>query len=83
MPTLNAYIIDDGWQDTSKETDWSDKVWTINSKFQPDFADCFRSVQNVHSQLGLWLSPGCLFGGQPMVSKMREYGFEALSSACL
>lgn len=76
---LNAYIIDDGWQDTSKEADWSDKVWTINSKFQPDFADCFRSVQNVHSQLGLWLSPGCLFGGQPMVPKMREYGFEALS----
>ena len=76
---LNAYIIDDGWQDTSKEADWSDKVWTINSKFQPDFTDCFHSVQKAHSQLGLWLSPGCLFGGQPMMPRMQEYGFETLS----
>lgn len=76
---LNAYIIDDGWQDTSKEADWSDKVWTINSKFQPDFTDCFHSVQKAHSQLGLWLSPGCLFGGHPMMPRMQEYGFETLS----
>ena len=27
----------------------------------------------------LWLSPGCLFGGQPMMPRMQEYGFETLS----
>lgn len=76
---LSAYIIDDGWEDTGKQADWSEKVWTVNSKFCPDFADCFRTVQDAHSRLGLWLSPASILGGLSMVPRMREYGFEALS----
>ncbi|WP_300694138.1 hypothetical protein [uncultured Bacteroides sp.] len=33
---LNAYIIDDGWEDTGKQADWSEKVWTVSSKFWTD-----------------------------------------------
>lgn len=76
---LNAYIIDDGWQDAGKNADWSKKVWTVNNKFQSDFSHSFHAVKQANSLLGLWLSPGCLFGAQPMVPKMRKYGFEALS----
>lgn len=76
---LNAYIIDDGWEDVSKNADWSDKVWTINDKFQPDFSDCFRAVRQRNSKLGVWLSPGCLFGAQPIIPRMKDFGYKALS----
>lgn len=76
---LDAYIIDDGWQDVSKATDWSQKVWTVNNKFHPNFTKSFQAVQQIKSQLGLWLSPASILGAQSMVPRMKEYGFEALS----
>ncbi|MHC4251158.1 MAG: alpha-galactosidase, partial [Planctomycetota bacterium] len=73
---LRAYVIDDGWQDTS--ADWTDKTWKVNSKFDPDFATSRETVGAARSTLGIWLSPGCLFGASRMVKKYREAGFEAL-----
>lgn len=73
---LSAYVVDDGWQDA--QADWSDKVWKVNGKFDPDFASTLAAVKAAGSKLGLWLSPGCLFGASRQVPKLREKGFEAL-----
>jgi hypothetical protein len=75
-PPLNAYTIDDGWENT--KVDWSDGVWKVNEKFDPDFASSFQAVTNVGSRLGLWLSPGCLFGGNREILRLRAQGFGAL-----
>jgi len=79
-PPLKAYVIDDGWQDVGKNADWSDKVWTVNRKFESDFAYSFKAVRQADSRLGLWLSPGCNFGARPMVPKLKAQGFEALEN---
>lgn len=73
---LRAYVIDDGWQDT--RADWSNQVWKVNAKFDPDFASTLSAVKAADSRLGLWLSPGCLFGANAQVPKLRAEGFEAL-----
>jgi hypothetical protein len=74
---LNAYVIDDGWQDTG--ADWSDKVWKVNTrKFDADFAGTHKLMKEIGSELGLWLSPGCLFGAERAAKKMKEQGFETL-----
>jgi len=73
---LSMYVIDDGWQDTG--ADWSDKVWKVNAKFDPDFASSRDAASKAKSHMGLWLSPGCLFGATSQVKKLRAKGFEAL-----
>ena len=73
---LQACVIDDGWQDAGK--DWSDKVWKVNGKFDPDFASTLDGTRAAETSLGLWLSPGCNFGAQSAVGKMRKSGLEAL-----
>jgi hypothetical protein len=73
---LSMYVIDDGWQDAA--ADWSDKVWKVNGKFDPDFASSRQAVEAAQAKLGLWLSPGCLFGAAGQVRKLRAQGFEAL-----
>lgn len=78
---LDAYVIDDGWEDVSETADWSAKVWTTNKKFKPDFTDCFQAVERANSHLGLWLSPGCFFGARTMLPRMKKYGYETLSYA--
>lgn len=75
-PPLAAYVIDDGWEDT--KADWSDKVWKVNNKFDPQFAPSLATVAAAQSRLGLWVSPGCLFGAHPQVAALRAQGFEAL-----
>ena len=75
---LSMYVIDDGWQDTG--ANWSDKVWKVNGKFDPDFASSRKAVAEAKSKLGLWLSPGCLFGAQSQVPKLRAQGFEGLDN---
>ena len=77
-PPLKAYVIDDGWQNTS--VSWTDTVWKVNAKFDQDFASCFKAVQAAESKLGLWLSPGCNFGARRMVPRFRQEGFEALDN---
>lgn len=73
---LTRYVIDDGWQDTG--ADWSKNMWKTNHKFDPDFSSTRKLLENVDSGLGLWLSPGCLFGASRQIPKLREQGFEAL-----
>ena len=67
---------DDGWQ--NNRGDWSNKVWTVNQKFDNDFHASFGLTKKAKSHLGLWLSPGCNFGGRPAIPKMREAGMGAL-----
>ena len=77
VPPLRAYVIDDGWQDTGK--DWTKGgVWPVNEKFAADFGKSREEVVRAKSALGLWLSPGCVFGGQPAIPKMRAAGWRAL-----
>ncbi|MDR1484089.1 MAG: hypothetical protein LBT09_04615 [Planctomycetaceae bacterium] len=74
---LNAYVIDDGWQDSG--ADWSDKVWKVNTrKFDADFAGTRKLTKELGSELGLWVSPGCLFGAENAARKMKSQGFETL-----
>ena len=75
---LRAYVIDDGWQDVG--ADWSDKVWKVNKKFDSDFSSTLATLRDAQSTLGLWMSPGCLFGANPQVNKLRDQGFEALDT---
>lgn len=75
---LKAYVIDSGWQDKSHKADWTKKTWTVNKKFDPDFKTSLDSTRQADSSLGVWVSPGCLFGVEPMVEKYRKAGFEAL-----
>ena len=78
VPPLNAYVIDDGWQDI--HADWSDEVWKINEKFDMDFSGSFEKMRTVDSNLGLWLSPGLLFGAQPAAKPLGRQGFEILGN---
>ncbi|MCM4162283.1 MULTISPECIES: hypothetical protein [unclassified Arenibacter] len=73
---LSTYVIDDGWQDVN--ADWSQKAWQVNSKFDANFSSSIKSVELAGSKLGLWMSPGCLFGAQTVVQNYKEQGFETL-----
>ncbi|MDA3924453.1 MAG: hypothetical protein PF904_07130 [Kiritimatiellae bacterium] len=77
---LKAYVIDDGWQDTGKGVEWTDKTWKVNAKFDNDFSSSFKATADADSTLGLWLSPGCNLGALPMVPRYREKGFEAMDN---
>ncbi|MCA9265270.1 MAG: hypothetical protein KDA60_15525, partial [Planctomycetales bacterium] len=72
---LSAYVIDSGWMDT---TDWSETVWRVNGKFSPDLRESRDAARNAGSKLGLWISPGCLFGAQSAIGPMRAAGMEAI-----
>lgn len=78
VPSLSAYVIDDGWQD--KGADWSKTgVWPINKgRFSEDFVDSRKALKDIDSNLGLWLSPGCLFGAQAAIPKMKAAGWQSL-----
>ena len=73
---LKCHVIDDGWQATG--ADWSGRVWTVNGKFDPDLASSRADCEAAGSRLGLWLSPGCLFGAHAQVAKLRAAGYEAM-----
>jgi hypothetical protein len=75
---LRAYVIDDGWQDT--RVSWADRVWKVNDKFDADFSSVRKTMTESHSQLGLWLSPGCLFGASRVVGDLRKLGWEAMDN---
>lgn len=75
---LSAYVIDSGWE---RRSDVTETAWPVNSKFDSNFVSTIQAVVEAHSTLGLWLSPGCLFGAKPMVKEYREAGFEALGNS--
>lgn len=73
---LKAYVIDDGWADVS--ADWSDKSWKVNEKFDSNFSTSFSNVKSANSNLGLWMSPGCLFGAQQAAQNYKKQGIETM-----
>ncbi len=75
---LKAYVIDDGWQDSSSSCNWKDKVWPVNDKFDENFVDSHAVTKDANSTVGIWMSPGCNFGAKPAVPHMREMGWGAL-----
>ena len=77
---LKAYVIDDGWQDSKVNSDWSSQVWTVNQKFDSDFKRSFQCMENTKSTLGLWMSPGCNFGARKIVPQLREAGMGGLKN---
>jgi hypothetical protein len=79
VPPLSAYVVDDGWQNSG--ADWSDgNVWPVNTgRFDADFASNRAHLKTLGSHLGLWLSPGCLFGAEGAARKMAEQGYESLA----
>ncbi len=77
VPPLRVYAIDAGWQDMTK--DWTKVgVWPVNEKFSPKFERSQQEVAKANASLGLWVSPGCLFGSQKAIPKMREAGWRSL-----
>ncbi|BDS06296.1 hypothetical protein NT6N_13360 [Oceaniferula spumae] len=77
VPPLSAYVIDDGWQNS--KADWSKTgVWPKNNKFEEDFKSSREAIAKAKSKLGLWVSPGCNFGGQPAIPAMKKAGWKTL-----
>ncbi|WP_294619596.1 hypothetical protein [uncultured Bacteroides sp.] len=77
---LDAYVIDDGWENIDEGVSWADTVWKINKKFTPYFSASREEVRQAGgSKLGIWLSPAVLFGSNKMVARMGAEGLEALS----
>lgn len=77
---LDAYVIDDGWEDVNLPNfDQDGKVWATNKKFSKDFEQSIKELEGLHSHLGLWLSPGSFFGSSRQVQTLRKKGLEALS----
>lgn len=77
VPPLCVYAIDAGWQDMT--LDWTKVgVWPVNDKFDTNFERSLKEVEQAKSKLGLWISPGCLFGSQKAIPKMREAGWRTL-----
>lgn len=77
VPPLRVYAIDAGWQDVA--VDWTKVgVWPVNQKFAPDFGPSRQEVEQAGAALGLWVSPGCLFGSQPAIPKMQAAGWKSL-----
>lgn len=69
LDPLSACVIDDGWQDTA--ADWSVDLWKVNDKFDSKFERSRAAVESAGSTLGLWLSPGCLFGAQGAIGSLK------------
>ncbi|MFC4994600.1 hypothetical protein [Rubritalea tangerina] len=80
VPPLRCYVIDDGWQDSTAQSDWSDKVWKVNQRFDNNFTPSEKAVANAKSTLGLWLSPGCNFNARPIVPSLRAKGMGGLKN---
>lgn len=80
VPPLRAYVIDDGWQ-AARKTDWTKTgVWPQNEKFDKNFTSSRKAIKDAGSELGLWLSPACGFGGTFAIPPMRKAGWRALDT---
>lgn len=51
MPPIDAYVVDDGWNDYKAD------FWKFNKKFPNKLYDISAITNNFGSSLGLWLSP--------------------------
>lgn len=50
-PHLDSYVVDDGWNDYSKD------FWSFNSKFPDELYPFKNLAKGLGSQFGLWLGP--------------------------
>jgi hypothetical protein len=56
---LDAYVVDDGYDD------WNKGFWVFNKEKFPDgFRGLQRKLKEIHSHLGVWLSPAGGYGSQ-------------------
>lgn len=51
VPTLDAYVIDDGWNDYRSD------FWNLNRKFEDGLFDYTRISRSLGSRFGLWFGP--------------------------
>jgi hypothetical protein len=67
VPPLDAYVVDDGWND------YKARFWSINSKkFPNQFYDTVSLTQRFSSSFGLWLGPRGGYNSQQKFAKKIE-----------
>lgn len=72
---LDAYVIDDGWND------YKASFWKFNKKFPSQLADVSALTKSFSSTLGLWLGPRGGYNYQAKFAKrMEKKGFAAYNA---
>ncbi len=66
IPPLDAYVIDDGWND------YKAPFWSINKKFPNKFYDATTITKRLGSSFGLWLGPRGGYNYQTGFAKRME-----------
>ena len=72
---LDAYIIDDGYDD------WNSGFWVFDKKKFPNgFKVLSDKVKQIHSHLGVWFSPAAGYGSQrkARIKRAAEIGIKSL-----
>ena len=69
MPPLDAYVIDDGWNN------YKAPFWSFNKKFPNKLTDATDQCHKLGSTFGLWLGPrGGYTAATPRFAKKIEKG---------
>lgn len=68
VPTLDAYVIDDGWNDYRSD------FWTMNRKFEDGLFEYTRISRSLGSRFGLWFGPRGGYSAQTGFAKRIEKG---------
>ncbi|MES2996083.1 MAG: PDZ domain-containing protein [Verrucomicrobiota bacterium] len=69
QPNLESFVIDDGWQIGGN---WDAQVWPVSpSRFDPNFGTLRAALAAADAELGLWLSPGMLFGAEQFIPRVE------------
>ena len=75
VPPLDAYVIDDGWND------YKAAFWSFNKKFPNKLYDSSDMTQKLCSSFGLWLGPRGGYNYQAKFAKrMEKKGFGAYNA---
>lgn len=75
VPPLDAYVIDDGWND------YKAPFWSFNKKFPNQLFDSSAMVKRLGSSFGLWLGPrGGYNYPSKFAKKMEKKGFGAYNA---
>lgn len=68
VPPIDAYVIDDGWND------YKASFWSFNKKFPNKLADATNMTKKLSSSFGLWLGPRGGYNRQNKFAKKIEKG---------
>ena len=75
VPPLDAYVIDDGWND------YKAPFWSFNKKFPNQLYDSTAMTKRLGSSFGLWLGPRGGYNYQAQFAKrMEKKGFGAYNA---